>query len=257
MKTFIGLLAILTVFGITVAVGGCTNTAPTDSSTAPTDSSTAPTDSSTAPTDSSTAPTDSSTAPTDSSTAPTDSSTAPTRQVDLITAVKQGLVVARATGNGIQSMDLSLSSKTSDVLDVTVPAGTIFGANAADVQSMVATSGTDILLNPGDSNTPLTVNVACTNMHLNAPTSSDTFYFRVSKSRDLLALLNLADFQQADPRVQQFAIWTITDNPARDAFVGLETSNGPSGPPTDDEINQIRQLFTKAGITTSKYAALQ
>ena len=156
-------------------------------------------------------------------------------------------------------MQLSLSSKASDVLDVTVVPGMIFGATSPGVQSMVATSPTDQVLNPGDSGVSLTVSVACTNMHLSAPTSNDTFGVRASESRDLLALVNLADFQQADPRVQQFAIWTITDNPARDAFVGLETTsgNGPSGPPTDDEINQIRQLFEKAGIRTSNYNALQ
>ena len=182
---------------------------------------------------------------------------APERRVDLITAVNQGLVVVQATGDGLQSMQLSLSSKTSDVLDVTVAAGTNFGARSPGVQSMVAISATDVSLNPGDSDVPQAVDVACTNMHLIAPTPSNTFYFRASKSRDLLALVNLADFQQAEFRVQQFAIWTITDNPARDAFVGIGEIPLFAPGPTSDELNQIRHLFAKAEIATSKYAAFQ
>jgi hypothetical protein len=178
-------------------------------------------------------------------------------QVDLVTAVKQGLVLVQATGDGIQSMQLSLSLKVSYVIDVTVAPGTIFGATSSGVQSMVATSPADQVLNPGDTGVSLTVSVACTNMHLSAPTSSDTFGVRTSQSRDLRKLVNLADFQQADPRVQQFAIWTITDNPARYDFVQLCTGSSTCSGPTDDEINQIRQLFKKAGIATSNYAALQ
>ena len=164
-------------------------------------------------------------------------------------------MVVQLTGNGIQTMDLSLSSKSRSVLDVTVDAGMIFEANSPNVQSMVATSTADVTLNPGDSEVSLTVDVSCTNMNLEAPAQGDTFYVQASHSRDLRRLVNLADFQQASPQVQQFAVWTITDNPTRDGFVEL-CSTGCSGP-TDDEMNQIRQLFTEAGITASKYAAFQ
>jgi hypothetical protein len=179
------------------------------------------------------------------------------RQVDLVTAVRQGLVVVQATGDGIQSVQLSLSSKTSDDIDVTVTPGMIFEAASADVQSMVATSATDVVLNPGDSGVSLTVDVACTNMHLSAPTSSNTFSVNSSQSRELRLLVSLADFQQASSRVQQFAVWTITDNPGRYDFTELCTDSANCSGPTDDEINQIRQLFQEAGITTSDYAALQ
>jgi hypothetical protein len=177
----------------------------------------------------------------------------PTRQVDLATAVKHGLVSVQATGDGLQSMQLSLSSKSRDNLDVTVPADTIFGANSSSVQSMVTISATDVPLNPGDSGVPLTVNVACTNMTLDEPSSSDTFDARApDPSSDLYALVNLGDFQKASFDVQQFAIWTITDNPQdASSFTGI--SDSPSGP-SSDQISQIRQLFTEATIDTSKYS---
>jgi hypothetical protein len=169
--------------------------------------------------------------------------------------VKHGLVVAQPAGNGIETMDLSLSSKSRSVLDVTVDAGMMFEANSSNVQSMVATNTTDVTLNPGDSGVTLTVDVSCTNMNLEAPAQGDTFYVQGSHSSDLRHLVNLADFQQASPRVQQFAVWTITDNPTRDGFVEL-CSTDCSGP-TDDEMNQIRQLLVEAGMDASKYAAFQ
>lgn len=185
------------------------------------------------------------------------SPSASARQVDLVTAVRQGLVAVQATGDGLQSVQLSLSSKTSDDIDVTVTSGMIFEAASADVQSMVATSATDVVLNPGDSRISLTVDVACTKMHLSAPTSSNTFSVRSSQSRELRLLVSSADFQQASPRVQQFAVWTITDNPGRYDFTELCSDSANCSGPTGDEINQIRQLFKEAGITTSNYAALQ
>jgi hypothetical protein len=192
-----------------------------------------------------------------SSATDTPSATDTSSGVDLVTAVRHGLVAVQAAGDGIQSMQLSLSSKTSDSIDVTVTPGMIFKAAAADVQSMVATSATDVVLNPGDSGVPLTVDVACTNMHLSAPTSSNTFSVRSSQSRTLRLLVSLADFQQSSPQVQQFAVWTITDNPGRYGFTELCTDSANCSGPTDDEIDQIRQLFKEAGITTSNYAALQ
>jgi hypothetical protein len=177
--------------------------------------------------------------------------------VGLVTAVRQGLVAVQATGDGIQSLQLSLSSKTSDDIDVTVAPGMIFEPASADVQSMVATSATDVVLNPGDRGVSLTVDVACTKMHLSAPTSSNTFSVRSSQSRQLRLLVSLADFQQASPRVQQFAVWTITDNPGRYDFTELCADSANCSGPTGDEINQIRQLFKEAGIKTSNYAALQ
>lgn len=202
-------------------------------------------------------PTDTPSAIDTSSATDTPSVTDTSSGVDLATAVRRGLVAVKATGDGIQTMQLSLSSKASDVIDVTVTPGMIFEAAYAGVQSMVVTSGTDVVLNPGDSGVSLTVYVACTNMHLSAPTSSNTFSVRSSRSRTLRLLVSLADFQQSSPQVQQFAVWTITDNPGRYGFTELCSDSANCSGPTGDEINQIRQLFKEAGITTSNYAALQ
>jgi hypothetical protein len=77
----------------------------------------------------------------------------------------------------------------------------------------------------------------------------------VTAKEDLLKLLGLSDFQDETFRVQQFAIWTITDNPARDGYVGLGRFVYGTGP-EDEEIERIRILFERAGISIDKYRAL-
>jgi hypothetical protein len=66
----------------------------------------------------------------------------------------------------------------------------------------------------------------------------------------------LPDFSKQSFRVQQFAIWTITDNPTRKGYVGLGTFVSGSGP-SDAEMAKIKALFTAAGIDQKKYQALR
>ena len=74
---------------------------------------------------------------------------------------------------------------------------------------------------------------------------------------DLIKLLNLTEFHEETFRVRQFAIWTITDNPERDGYIGIATSFQVFGTdPSDEEIDKIRNLFIDAGISVSKYKAL-
>ncbi|MGZ8436916.1 MAG: hypothetical protein ACXWXR_00080 [Candidatus Limnocylindrales bacterium] len=102
----------------------------------------------------------------------------------------------------------------------------------------------------------ITLEVACAAMHLDQPGSGDQFGFDASPtSPALLQLLQLADFADQTFRVRQFAIWTITDNPARDGYVALGTFGIGSGP-SDTEIATIRQLLMKAGIDPTTYQAL-
>jgi hypothetical protein len=65
----------------------------------------------------------------------------------------------------------------------------------------------------------------------------------------------LPEFYTETYRVQQFAIWTITDNPARGEYIGIGTF-GLGTRPSDEEMNEIRYLFETAGIATGQYQAL-
>jgi hypothetical protein len=101
------------------------------------------------------------------------------------------------------------------------------------------------------------VPMACASMELDQPDANDAFTIStIPAPEDLTKLLNLPDFHAETFRVQQFAIWTITDNPPRDGYVHLGTFGFGSGP-SDEEMQRIRTLFEEAGISTDKYQALQ
>jgi len=94
-------------------------------------------------------------------------------------------------------------------------------------------------------------------MELDMPGESDTFLIRsVPATEDLAKLLNLPDFADETFRVQQFAVWTITDNPTRDGYIGIGYFGFGTGP-DDEEILRIQALFANAGISTDNYQALQ
>lgn len=69
-----------------------------------------------------------------------------------------------------------------------------------------------------------------------------------------MALLQRPQFGRAPFRVQQFAVWTLTDNPSRRGFVGLGSGISGTGP-SDEEIDAIRALFEAAGVAPGAYRA--
>jgi hypothetical protein len=173
---------------------------------------------------------------------------------ELNEAIGKGLVTATVTGDSLQYINVALRSNSDNQLRIVIMPGTVFGAQSADVQNMVSLNKHEVSVEPHESvNTR--VSVACFNMLLDTPTSSDTFTLGATALEELTRLLNLKDFQSATFQVKQFAIWTITDNPPRDEYVGIGSFGFGSGP-SDSEIQEIRTLFGKAGISTQNYQAL-
>ncbi|MCW4030601.1 MAG: hypothetical protein NWE92_13265 [Candidatus Bathyarchaeota archaeon] len=180
--------------------------------------------------------------------------TTPT-SIDLQTAITQGIVQATVEGMNLQQIKLNLKSNTDHALEITIKPGTTFLSQSSGVQNMVSLYSTTIYLD-ANANSYKTLSVACLSMNLETPSSQNAFAIGESTSADLLKLLNLREFQDATFRVKQFAIWTITDNPTRNGYVGLTTGGIGSGP-SDDEMQKIFQLFLAAGINTQNYRALQ
>ncbi len=179
--------------------------------------------------------------------------------VELIEAKNMGLIEASATGTGsINRIKISLTSKSDDTMEVAILPGTIFTSSATGVQSMVVLTEKLILLDPYETTDPFDVDAACASMELDAPEESNSLMLSTeAPPEDLMKLLNLPDFHEETFRVRQFAIWTITDNPERDGYVGIATGFSIFGTgPSDEEIEKIRVLFIKAGISISKYKAL-
>jgi hypothetical protein len=176
------------------------------------------------------------------------------RSVTLAEAVADGLVRMLAEGRNLQVLDLTLTSLVDEPLEVVIPAGLLFDAKARGTQSMVVTVQETIELGPNEElSWPL--DVACAAMELDTPGADDRFSIASAPAK-LRALVTSADFAAADFRIQQFAIWTITDNPTQSGFVGIGSYGLGSGP-DDDEIAEIRALFEAAGLDPSDYRALR
>ena len=179
--------------------------------------------------------------------------------VELIDASNRGLVLVDAYGeNTISSIRVNLTSNSDDPLEIAILPGTIFGSQAAGVQNMVVTTGETLLLYARDTTGDVTINAACANMELDQPGRDDGLSLSDQPPpEDLVKLLTLDEFLDEKTRVQQFAIWTITDNPDRDGYVRISSDLISSGSgPNDEEIAQIRLLFEMAGIATNHYQAL-
>jgi hypothetical protein len=177
--------------------------------------------------------------------------------VELGQALAEALAQATITGQGLERIDLVLESLSTEPLEITVQAGTIFLAQTGGTQNMVVRRSQTVELPSQGSSKTLTLSAACASMELDAPGESD--HFTVSPDpvpEDLIKLLNLPAFLEEPFRVQQFAIWTITDNPPRGGYVGLGYYGVGSGP-SDEEMQAIRALFQQAGIPTERYQALQ
>ena len=172
----------------------------------------------------------------------------PAQKLDLSEAVSEGFVEIKASGRGLEFVEVSLESKSADPLEVTIPVGLIFEAHTAGTQNMVVRKETVVTLR-GRGNTE--------SLRIDTPGESDTF--SVSERpppEDLKKLLKLRQLNAESFRVQQFAIWTITDNPTRNGYVGFGQFGFGSGP-NDDEIQRIRRLLESAGIPPENYRALK
>jgi hypothetical protein len=180
----------------------------------------------------------------------------PGKPVELAEAVAQRLIEVSIAGQSLETINLTIGSKATEPLDVQVLPGTVFRPAQAATQNMVVRFLRVIYVEPS-AEVKRSVQVACANMHKSGPSGKDTFTILSAKaSPDLLKLMALPEFSKQSFRVQQFAIWTITDNPARTRYVGLGAMGVGRGP-TDEQMATIKELFIAAGIDTSKYQALR
>jgi len=68
----------------------------------------------------------------------------------------------------------------------------------------------------------------------------------------VLTLLATPRFAQMRPALQQYAVWTLTDNPAFNEFVGIYSGSG-RGQPNRQDVSALAQVFRDAGLDTTKY----
>jgi len=190
----------------------------------------------------------------------------PLLRVELFEGIRKGLVTATATGGGLQSATIRLELKSKHVLAVDVPGTTYLGSRSGTVQNMVILAPTTAWLTPDQPKQDHYVPVACANMPLDAPGGKDDLVIQPLPSKaprwsDLRKLISSPEFAESPRITQQFAVWTITDNPpSSDAFKSIQVTffrpNGVREPPTSarPDLDAIRTMFEKAGIDPTRYA---
>jgi len=136
-----------------------------------------------------------------------------------------------------------------------VLAGTVFEPDSSRTQNMVTLVEKKVKLSTYGERKSFSIAVACANMNRDTPDKNDSFKISTTKvPGDLSRLLKLDKFHETSSRVQQFAIWTITDNPQRNGYMRIVFIGFGSGP-TDNEMQTIKELFINAGIPLVKYRA--
>lgn len=175
------------------------------------------------------------------------------KQVTLQQALTDGLVVASITGNGLSQINLTLKPNVDLNLEVEIEPGTMFISGSEGVQNMVLRQEEIVYLKP-ELEVSVELEVSCANMELKMPEYTDIFTIgETLANEDLLLLLKTEEFLFQDLEVQQFAIWTITDNPSDPySYVAIEM-DGYAHYPQDFQIQIIKELFEEAGIDTGKY----
>lgn len=178
------------------------------------------------------------------------------RRVDLQEAIELGLLTADVRGVSLESIEVEISLKVDESIELSILPGTAFLAPSPDLQTMVVRREVFVFLEEKDE-VSLEVSVACANMRLEAPSGGETYIVKIEPpAEELRKLMGLPEFQDSSFRLQQFAIWTITDKPARNQYTGL-MDNGEGGPPSSKELQTIAAWFQSAGIALEGYPALR
>jgi hypothetical protein len=180
------------------------------------------------------------------------------RQIDLREAIEMGLLTTDVRGMSLERIEIELqvSAELEEPTELSIAPGTMFLAPSPDLQTMVVRSEMVLFLEPDERELSVELKVACASMTLKAPEGGETYMVQIEPpAQELSKLLGLPEFKDSSFRLQQFAIWVITNNPSRGGFVGLG-SGGQGSPPSADELSQIRDWFESAGIAIEDYAGL-
>jgi hypothetical protein len=171
-----------------------------------------------------------------------------TLTLDLGPAVAKELIIAYGWGNGLESIQLVLESRAETPLRIVIPPGTVLEPLDAGVQSMVVRERSVVPLPQLGSKESVTLAAACLNMRKATPHAGSGFRLGSSQlAADLRRLLRTPEFLAQTFRVQQFAIWTVTDNPEARESVGIGNLELGSGP-DKQEVSTIMAIFRGAGI---------
>lgn len=176
------------------------------------------------------------------------------KRVTLGQALRDGLVVASITGDGLTRLDLRVKPQVDINLEVAVAAATRFESGSPGVQDMV-TRISEMVYLPPLAEVSVALEASCAEMDLDQPTAATSFTIDAQPANaDLVKLFALEELVFYPPELQQAMVWTITDNPtSTGVFTGIEV-NGSTFRPYQNDIAVMRGAFEAAGIDPARYA---
>jgi hypothetical protein len=131
---------------------------------------------------------------------------------DLVDLLDEKKVEVKAQGSGIESVHLEVKRLVNYVLSVRIPVGTFFVSRDPSAQNMVATAEATATLT-SDVWTTVSVSAACANRPRDVPGDDDTFTVRRSpQQQELQRLMPALVKAGADSKVEQAAVWIVTDD---------------------------------------------
>lgn len=175
-------------------------------------------------------------------------------RLNLRDALDQRKIEVEAKGGGLSSATLTVTLKSDESLIIVVSAGIVFRAASDRLQNMMVVRDVEIQLDIQRRKQTRSIGVKCMNMNRAEPQPSDVLTIDDTVSGDLQKLIASNEFQKAGSSIQQFAVWTITDNPLRNGYVGIGYFGFGSGP-NDGDISKVRELLVAAGIEPERYRA--
>jgi uncharacterized repeat protein (TIGR02543 family) len=175
--------------------------------------------------------------------------------MDILEAQSKGMVEVSAKGQSLAVIYLSVTSKSANPLKVTISPGTVFDGPTAATSSMVVLAPASISLEPYRISSQNQIIVATRDMDRGMPTTATTLSLSQTPiSGDLKLFVDYTTGSSVSIQwnLGQYGVWTIQNNPERLKFLQIG-SGSTYGLPTDQQWTQIKDLFQKAGIDTSKY----
>jgi hypothetical protein len=209
------------------------------------------------------------------------------KEVKLAEVISDRVAEVVASGAGLTSVTVKLTSLVEQPLAVEIPRGSVFMCLNTAAQNMITTRDVRTELWPKHQ-VKTDIEAACINKRRSIPSAFDRFQlvpadqlplFGLGRLRpdSLVRLLDSSAFWQYSVLVRQSAIWTLTDNPSQmeiEDFIltNLLTINDKTelrgGRPVNyfrdayqgtiqREMRNLGELLEKAGITASDLASEQ